>query len=268
MKNKSIYSSAYMFVVFLFLYAPIAVLIFFSFNESKSRTNFTGFTLDWYRELFQNEMILQSLMVTLIVAALSSVISTVLGTAASIGMYSMKRAPRSILMNLTFIPIINPEIVTGVSVLLLFTVLRSIFAVFGANFEMGIGTLVLSHVVFSVPYVILSVNPKLRQLDKSIYDAALDLGCDHRQALRKVVIPEIMPGIITGFLMALTYSIDDFVISYFTSGTAQNLSIAIFSMTRRKVSPEINALSTIIFVVVLSVLLIVNYKEIRKEKRA
>ncbi len=268
MRKKSLSSSIYMYVVFAFLYAPIAVLIFFSFNESKSRTNFTGFTLDWYKELFQNEMILQSLMVTLIVAAISSVISTVLGTAASIGMNSMKRTPKNLLMNFTLIPIINPEIVTGVSILLLFTVLRGAFAVFGANFELGIGTLILSHVVFSVPYVILSVNPKLRQLDKSIYDAALDLGCDEKQALFKVVVPEIMPGILTGFLMALTYSIDDFVISYFTSGTAQNLSIAIFSMTRRKVSPEINALSAIIFVVVLSILLIVNFKEIRKEKKA
>ncbi|MEG1651787.1 MAG: ABC transporter permease subunit, partial [Oscillospiraceae bacterium] len=161
----------------------------------------------------------------------------------------------------------NPEIVTGVSMLLLFVGFRSFAEYFGIGFEMGIFTLILAHITFNVPYVILSVSPKLRQMDKNLYEAALDLGCSPLQAFFKVVIPEIMPGITTGFLMALTYSIDDFVISYFTSGTAQTLPIAVYSMTRRKVSPEINALSAILFVTVLSILLIMNYRDIRGERQ-
>lgn len=265
-KNKT-GGKVYTALIFLFLYIPIAVLIFFSFNESKSRTNFTGFTFDWYRQLFQNEMILKALGVTLLVAAIASVAATILGTMASVGIVGMRRFSRSLIMNVTSIPVINPEIVTGVSMLLLFTVIRTLFGYIGVNFGMGIGTLILSHITFNIPYVILSVNPKLRQLNRNIYDAALDLGCAPRAAFFKVVVPQIMPGIMTGFLMAFTYSIDDFVISYFTSGTAQTLSIAIYSMTRRKVSPEINALSTIIFVVILTLLVLMNLRDIRSEKR-
>ncbi len=249
----------YIALTFLFLYIPIAVLIFFSFNQSKSRNLFTGFTLDWYKQLFQNEMVLRSLGVTLLIAAIASVCATVLGTAAAIGIHSMRKWPRIAVMNITYVPVINPEIVTGVSMLLLFTTLR-----YFMNFEMGFGTLLIAHITFNVPYVILSVNPKLRQLDKSLYEAALDLGCYPGKAFFKVIIPQIMPGIMTGFLMALTYSIDDFVISYFTSGTSQTLSIAIYSMTRRKVSPEINALSTLIFVAVLLILLIMNFKDMKR----
>lgn len=253
-------SRAYLYVVFTFLYLPIFVLIFFSFNKSKSRNLFTGFTLDWYRQLFQNEMILRALVVTLAVAAIASVCATILGTAAAIGIQGMKRWSRFTVMNFTYIPVINPEVVTGVSMLLLFTSLR-----YFLNFNMGFGTLLIAHITFNVPYVILSVNPKFRQLDNSLYEAALDLGCNPTQAFFKVILPQIMPGITTGFLMALTYSIDDFVISYFTSGTSQTLSIAVYSMTRRKVSPEINALSTLIFAVVLIILLIMNFKDIRSE---
>lgn len=253
---------AYIAAIFAFLYIPIAVLIFFSFNKSKSRNLFTGFTLDWYKQLFQNEMILRALGVTLLVAALASIIATVLGTAAAIGIQSMKKWPRFAVMNVTYVPVINPEIVTGVSMLLLFTSLR-----YFLNFDMGFGTLLIAHITFNVPYVILSVNPKLRQLDHSLYEAALDLGCSPIKGFFKVIIPQIMPGIMTGFLMALTYSIDDFVISYFTSGTSQTLSIAIYSMTRRKVSPEINALSTLIFVVILAILLLMNLRDIRGPKQ-
>lgn len=257
---------AYSFVVYAFLYLPIAVLIFFSFNQSKSRTVFTGFTLDWYKQLFNNDEILSALGVTLLVAAVASVFATILGTAAAVGIHNMKKMPRMLIMNVTYVPVINPEIVTGVSMMLLFAVMRTVFAYIGVNFEMGIGTLILSHITFDVPYVILSVSPKLRQLDKNMNDAALDLGCNPTQAFFKVILPQIMPGVMSGFLMALTYSIDDFVISYFTAGKVQTLSIAIFSMTRRKVSPEVNALSTVLFLGVLSILLVMNLKDIKKNK--
>jgi len=257
-KSSKVYIAATLF----FLYVPILVLIFFSFNRSKSRNVFTGFTLNWYRQLFQNDLVLNALGVTLAVAAIASLCATVLGTAAAVGIQSMRKIPRLVVMNATYTPVINPEIVTGVSMLLMFTSIRYFF-----NFDMGFTTLVIAHITFNLPYVILSVNPKLRQLDSSIYDAALDLGCSPKQAFFKVVFPQIMPGITTGFLMALTYSIDDFVISYFTSGTSQTLSIAIYSMTRRKVSPEINALSTILFVIVVSILLVMNLKDIRGNKK-
>ena len=253
---------SYIAATLAFLYVPIAVLIFFSFNKSKSRNLFTGFTLSWYRQLFRNEMVLSALSLTLLIAVIASVCATLIGTAAAIGIHGMKKLPRTVVMNVTYTPIINPEIVTGVSMLLLFTTFR-----YFLNFEMGFGTLLIAHISFNLPYVILSVNPKLRQLDTSLYEAALDLGCTPGKAFFKVVIPQIMPGIMTGFLMALTYSIDDFVISYFTSGKIQTLSIAIYSMTRRKVSPEINALSTLLFAVVLSVLLLMNIKDIKKPKK-
>lgn len=252
-------SKAYFGLVMAFFYLPIAVLITYSFNASKSRTVWTGFTFKWYQDLFQNENILSALGTTLIVAAVSSIVATVLGAAAAIGIQNMNKRIRSLVVNLTYLPIINPEIITGVSLMLLFVFIK---------LELGYTTLILAHITFNLPYVIFSVLPKLRQMDRHIYEAALDLGCSPTQALFKVVLPEIMPGIVTGFLMAFTYSLDDFVISYFTHGaTAQPLSVQIFSMTRRKVSPEINALSTIIFIVVLSVLLFVNLSDLRKEKR-
>lgn len=255
---KKLSSKLYMALVFGFLYIPIFVLIINSFNASKSRTVWTGFTFDWYKKLFNNEVILNSLVNTLIIAVIASVIATILGTAAAIGIFNMKRMTKSLIINITYLPIINPEIVTGVSLMLLFVFL---------NIDLGVVTLVLAHITFCVPYVILNVLPKLHQMNRHLYEAAMDLGCNPMQAFFKVIIPEIMPGIITGFLMSITYSIDDFVISYFTHGaTSQTLPITIFSMTRRKVSPEVNALSAIIFVVILVVLLIMNIREIRAGK--
>ena len=246
-------------MVFLFLYAPIGVLIANSFNQSKSRTVWTGFTLDWYVKLFHNETILRSLLNTVIIALIAAALSTVLGTLAAIGIYNMKKVVRSLVLNVSYLPIINPEIVSGVSLMLLFVAMKM---------ELGYVTLVLAHISFCVPYVILNVLPKLRQLNRNIYDAALDLGCNNIQAFFKVVLPEIMPGVLSGFLISITYSVDDFVISYFTSGSgAQTLPITIFSMTRRKVSPQINALSALIFVVVLLVLIIMNIADIRKHRR-
>ena len=250
----------YIGLVFAFLYVPILVLIVNSFNASKSRTVWTGFTLDWYRKLFTNKTIISSLGNTLLVAAIASVAATVLGTMAAIGIYRMRKVSRSLIINVSYLPILSPEIVVGVSLMLLFVAF---------NIEFGYTTLILSHITFCLPYVILNVLPKLRQMNRSLYDAAMDLGCNPMQAFWKVILPEIMPGVITGFLMAFTYSVDDFVISYFTYGaTSQTLSITIFSMTRRKVSPEVNALSAIIFVVVLSVLLIMNIRDARLHRAA
>ena len=249
-------SKTYVGVIMAFLYTPILVLIVFSFNQSKSRGAWTGFTLDWYRQLVHNDVILQSLVNTL-------------GTLAAIGISNMKRWQRNLVMNITYMPIINPEIVIGVSLMLLFVWIKSM----GIGVEFGFVTLVLAHITFNVPYVILNVLPKLRQMDTSLYEAAQDLGCNPRQAFFKVVVPEILPGILSGFLMAFTYSLDDFIISYFVSGpTSQTLPITIYSMTRRKVSPEINALSAIIFVSIVTLLLIVNIRANRvqngKEKKA
>ena len=252
-------SRAYTWVVMAFLYAPIVVLIAFSFNANKSRGVWTGFTLHWYKELMGNSLIIESLVNTLIIAVISSVVATILGTMAALGINRMHGASKSLIMNITYLPVINPEIVTGVSLMLLFVLFR-------LNF--GFTTLILAHITFNLPYVILNVMPKLRQMDKFVYEAALDLGCNPTQAFFKVVIPEIAPGIISGLLMSFTFSLDDFIISYFVSGTtSQTLPITIYSMTRKKVSPEINALSTIIFIIVLIVLIIVNINEARLEKR-
>jgi spermidine/putrescine transport system permease protein len=267
------YAKTYIGVIIAFLYMPIMVLIVYSFNESKSRSYFTGFTLGWYKQLFTNSLIISSLRTTLIIALASSVAATAIGTAAAIGISNMKKVSRAVVMNLTYMPIINPEIVTGVSLMLLFGIFVEFFKWLGENtgvniaFEFGFSTLILAHITFNIPYVILNVMPKLRQMDKNVYEAALDLGCNEWQAFIKVVIPDIMPGIVAGFLTSVTMSLDDFVISYFVSGpTSQTLPITIFSMTRRKVSPEINALSSIIFVVVLGALITVNIHDARRDR--
>lgn len=253
----------YMAIVLMFLYVPIFVLIVFSFNETKSRSVFSGFTLEWYARLFRNEIIISSLVNTIIIAVIASIVSTILGTFAAIGINSMRKVPKAIVMNITNIPIINPEIVTGVSLMLLF-----VFFAARMNLEFGFVTLLIAHITFDVPYVILNIMPKFKQLDPHLYEAAQDLGCSPFKAFRKVVLPEIMPGVISGFLMAFTYSLDDFVVSYFTSGsTSQTLPITIYSMTRRKISPEINALSTIIFAAVVIVLIVKNLIENRQSKR-
>ena len=256
------FSKAYMALFLMFMYIPIFVLIVFSFNETKSRSVFSGFTLDWYVKLFQNELIMTSLRNTLIIAVLASISATVLGTAAAIGISNMKKLPKAVIMNVTNIPIINPEIVTGVSLMLLF-----VFFAARMNLEFGFKTLLIAHITFDVPYVILNVMPKFRQMDPHLYEAAQDLGCGPVQAFFKVVLPEIMPGVISGFLMSFTFSLDDFIISYFTGGaTSQTLPVTIYSMTRRKISPEINALSTLIFVIVIIVLLVKNILERRRKE--
>ena len=253
-----------MVLIFLFLYAPIFVLMVFSFNANKSRTVWGGFSLQWYVELAQNSSIIEALQVTLAVSVISAIVATILGTMAAMGFYSMKRRTRAACLAVNNIPMTNADIVTGVSLMLLF-----VFAIGFLPFKLGFGTLLIAHITFNIPYVILSVLPKLRQLDPNIYEAAQDLGATGFVAFRKVVLPEIMPGVWNGMLIAFTMSIDDFVISYFTAGSSTStLAMEIYSMTRKRISPEINALSTILFLVVLILLLIVNLRQIRQDKAA
>lgn len=249
--------------IYLFLYAPILVLIFFSFNESKSRTNFTGFSLKWYKSLFENETILNGLKNTLIVSIIAAILATVLGTMAAIGIHNMKKKAKTLVMNTTYIQVINPDIITGISLMLMFVFIKNTI---GLN--LGFVTVLLSHITFDVPYVILNVLPKLRQMDNSLFEASLDLGCPPMKSFFKAVVPQIMPGILSGFLMAFTFSLDDFVVTYFTSGSGyQTLTIVVESMTKRRVSPEINALSTIIFGVVLFSLILINIKDAKDEEK-
>ena len=243
---------SYVFLIFAFLYAPILVLIVFSFNESKSRANWEGFTLNWYMELFKDRQIMSALYYTLLIAVLSSIIATLIGIVASIGIFSMKKRPQSLVLNINYLPILNPDIVTGISLMVLF-----IFA----KMPLGFVTMLLAHITFNIPYVILSIMPKLKQMNKHLYEAALDLGANPMEAFWKVILPEIMPGIITGFLLAFTLSLDDFVISFFTTGSGvNNLSIVIYGMARRGISPKINALSTLMFISVLLLLIVVNLR--------
>ena len=251
----------YIGLIFLFLYAPIAVLIAYSFNASKSSV-WGGFTFDWYVKLFQDRALMTALSNTIMVAILAAIFSTILGTAASLGMYNLKGRKRKFLQTVSNIPIINPEIVTGISLMLLFVFFGQLL-----NFENGFGTLLLSHIGFCTPYVILSVTPKIRQMDKHLFEAAQDLGCTQLQAFFRVVIHELLPGILSGFLISFTYSLDDFIISFFTSGKFQTLPIAIYSMLKRKVPPKINALSAILFLVIFCVLIITNITSARQEKR-
>lgn len=242
----------YAILIYLFLYAPIIILVVFSFNASKSRGTWSGFTLKWYLELFRDRQIMKSLYYTMIVAVLSSLIATIIGTAAAISIHKMKNFKKTIIMNLTYLPVVNPDIVTGLSLMILFIFTR---------FPLGFISLLLAHITFNIPYVILSVLPKLKQLDKHLYEAALDLGATPWYAYKKVILPEIMPGIITGLLLAFTLSVDDFVISFFTTGSGvSTLSITIYSMARRGINPKINALSTLLFLTVLLLLIIVNMR--------
>ena len=262
-RSPRIFSRVYNAVIMLFLYAPIFVLIVFSFNSSKSRSVWSGFSFDWYLKLFNDSSILNAFYTTIAVSIIAAAVATVAGTFASVGLFSMRKRWRSPLLAVNNIPLINADIVTGVSMCLLFVFLGSIL-----KFKLGFATLLIAHITFNIPYVILSVMPKLYQLDDNLVNAACDLGCTWMQAFWKVIIPEIMPGIINGMIIAFTMSIDDFVISYFTAGSnVMTLSMKIFSMTRKRISPEINALSTILFVSVLILLLIINIREIRQEDK-
>ncbi len=259
-------SRIYIALVFLFLYAPIFVLILFSFNSTSSTSVFSGFSLEWYKAILEDEATLKSLYNTVILAVASSLVSTVLGTAAAVGIDRFKKGPaRSGVMAVTNIPMMNPEIVTGISMMLLFVFVGRLI---NTDSVLGFGTLLIAHVTFSLPYVILNVLPKLRQTDRNLAEAAQDLGCKPVAAFFKVVLPSIMPGILTGMIMAFTLSLDDFIISYFTSGPGfQTLPIAIFSMTKKRVKPDMYALSALIFVSILVLLILYNLAQSKSEDK-
>ena len=253
---SKVFSSAYLIVILLFIYLPIGYLVLFSFNEGKSMTNFTGFSLKWYENMFRDRTMLESIYVTLIVAVISSLAATVIGTFAAVGIHSMKPKLRSLVMTATNIPMTNPDIVTGVSLALLFAFVGRLLH---TNQVLGFATLLLAHITFNLPYVILSVMPKLSQMDPNLQEAALDLGCTPAQAFFKVVLHEIMPGVLSGALMAFTMSLDDFVISYFVYGPDfVTLPIEIYNFTKKPLPGKIYALFTVLFVFILLVMIIMN----------
>ena len=247
----------YLGLILAFLYIPIVVLIVQSFNAGKSRAKWEGFSFRWYEELFKDPNIMNALVVTLAIALLAALFSTILGTFAAIGIHAMKRRPQSLMLTLNNIPMTMPDIVTGISLMLLF-----IFT----QVERGFVTMLLAHITFDVPYVILSIMPKLKQMNKHSYEAALDLGATPMYALFHVILPEIMPGVITGAMLAFTLSLDDFTISYFTtSPLVQNLSTLIYSQARKGIKPTMNALSALMFVALLLLLLLVNKRSSKEE---
>ena len=259
-------SRFYIGIIFFILYAPILVVVLFSFNASGSLSEFAGFSLYWYKDLFRNGEALQALKNSLILAVTSSLLATALGTLAAFAIARTKsRRKQKLMEGISNIPMMNPDIVTGVSMMLLFV---GVGAMLRLDDTLGFWTMLLAHTTFNLPYVILSVLPKFRQMDKSLTEAALDLGCTPLQSFFKVQLPAILPGVFTGMIMSFTMSLDDFVISYFTSGsTSQTLPVTIYSMTRRKISPEINALSTLIFITVVVILIVKNIIESKQAKK-
>lgn len=248
----------YLALIFIILYAPIVTLIVLSFNQSKTRSKWGGFTLKWYKELFQNEQIMSAFYTTLIIAFLSAAAATVIGTAAAIAIQGMKNRWRTLYMGVTNIPMMNAEIVMGVSLMLLFIACRM---------TLGFGTILIAHITFNIPYVILSVAPKLKQTNRHVYEAALDLGASPLNAFFKVVFQDIVPGVLSGFMLAFTMSLDDFVITHFTKGPGiDTLSTKIYTEVRKGIKPEIYALSTIMFVTVLVLLILINYSPKEKEE--
>lgn len=239
----------YLFLVFAFLYAPIVFLMVFSFNDSKFKSTWNGFTLKWYEELFRNSEILSSFYNSLLVAVLATIVATILGTIAAIGIYYMKNWQKNIALNVNYIPVLNPDIVTAISLMILFKV---------ASMENGFLTVLISHIMFTTPYVVLAVLPKLKQMSKALPEAAMDLGATPMYTLRKIILPEISSGIFSGAILAFTLSLDDFVVSYFTTGNGfTTLSVTIFGMAKKGINPAINALSTLMFLGILILLLIV-----------
>ncbi len=260
-----ILSKIYIALILLFLYAPVAVMIVFSLNSGESVWVFEGFSFDWYISLATNSGMIDALKHTIIIAVLSACISTVLGTAAAVGIMSFrKKVSQRLVMSVTNIPMMNADIVTGISLMLLFVFIGKLL---GLDESLGFFTVLIAHITFNLPYVILSVMPKLKQTDRNLQEAALDLGCTPIQAFFKAVLPSISTGIITGFIMAFTLSLDDFVISYFTCGHYQTLPIVIYNMTKKTVTPDVYALSTIVFVSVFVLLILYNTVQTKSDKR-
>jgi len=249
-KGTKVFRTLWMVLLMAFLYAPILVMIALSFNASVSRSQWTGFTFDWYVKLFHDPAILGALKTTLEVAVIATVVSTVIGTLGAIGIHSMNAGMAGALINVSYLPMTTPDIVTGVSLMLMF-----IFT----HVPLGKWTMIMAHIAFDIPYVLFSVMPKLKQMNPNLYEAALDLGCHPAKALYKVIVPEITPGIFTGALLAFTMSLDDFVISYFTSSDMYpNLSRIVYSSTKLGVKPTMYALSTLMFVTILLLLVLIN----------
>ena len=253
-------AKVYTAIIFLFLFAPIAILLVFSFNSGNSLSVFSGFSLYWYKELFQDSNTLEALRNTLVLALCAAILSTVLGTAASVGMNKLRsKYMRAAMNTVTNLPMVNPEIITGISLMLMFVFVGQMM---GLSTSLNFGTILIAHVTFCLPFVILQVLPKLRQMDPALPEAAMDLGCPPLKAFLKVELPEIFPGILTGFIMAFTLSMDDFVISYFTTGNGfETLPIRIYSMTKKTVTPKMYALATLIFFVILILLLLSNLSD-------
>lgn len=257
---KNVAKRIYLVLIMLFLYLPIGVLIFASFNDSKILGKWNGFTLKWYTQLFENEAILNAVRTTIFLATLSAIIATVLGTLACLTMNKMKKLPKSVIMSITNIPMLNAEIVTGLAFMLLFV---------GVGMSLSLSTVLIAHVTFCIPYVVLSVMPKVQQIDNNMYEAALDLGASRTYAFFKITMPDIMPGILSGFLLSFTMSLDDFIITHFTRGSGfDTLSTKIYTEVRKGIKPEIYALSTILFITVFVLLLLVNKKPTKVTERS
>lgn len=257
-QKKHVFRVIFMTLIVIFLYAPILYTMVFSFNESKSLTNFTGFSLKWYQKMFSTSSMMEALLYTIACAVLATVISTLFGTITAIGLSKSRKVMKNVVEQVNNLPIMNPEIVTAIGLLMLFSAL---------HIQKGFITMLLAHIMFCIPYVILSIMPKLRTLNPNLAEAAMDLGATPWQALTKVIVPQCMPGIISGALIAFTMSFDDFVISYFVSGNGvTNISILVYTESRR-INPSINALSTLIVVIITVCLLTANVVPMMKEKR-
>ncbi len=258
MKKSNVFQKVYLGLIMAFFYLPIVYVILFSFNESKSLTNFTGFSLTWYEKMFNTRPMMESIYYSTIIAVIATVVSTIVGTIVAIGLSKSSRVVKEVVTQINNLPMLNPDIVTAIGLMLFFSTL---------NIPTGFGTMLLAHIIFCIPYVILSVMPKLRQLDDNLAEAALDLGCTPFQALYKVIIPQIKEGIVSGALVAFTMSFDDFVISYFTTGPGiNNISTYVYSTTKR-INPSVNALSTIIVLAITLVLILRNIVPSIIEKR-
>ena len=258
MKKQKLFSKIYLILIMAFFYLPIVYVVFFSFNESRSLTNFTGFSLQWYEKMFKTRAMMESIYYSALIAVIATIVSTVAGTIVAIGLSKSSRLVALIVTQVNNLPMLNPDIVTAIGLMLLFSTL---------NIPTGFGTLLLAHIIFCIPYVILSIMPKLRQLDPNLAEAALDLGCTPVQALYKVIIPQIKEGIVSGALVAFTMSFDDFVISYFTTGPGiNNISTYVYATTKR-INPSVNALSTLIVIAITLVLVLTNVLPMIKARR-
>jgi len=258
MKKNKTFHTIYLILIMAFFYLPIIYVVFFSFNASRSLTNFTGFSLRWYEKMFKTRSMMESIYYSTVIAVIATAVSTVAGTIVAIGLSKSSRLIRQLVSQVNNLPMLNPDIVTAIGLMLLFSTI---------NVPTGFGTLLLAHIIFCIPYVILSIMPKLRQLDDNLAEAALDLGCTPFQALYKVIIPQIKEGIISGALVAFTMSFDDFVISYFTTGPGiNNISTYVYATTKR-INPSVNALSTIIVIAITIILVITNVLPMIKARR-